>query len=285
MLKKGEADAIDVSISSKKQVTDAGFKVKTISDAWNHSIVLYGSALPAAGPTYNKSVRQALSLAVNRDEVAKFIYDGDAVPGAQQTLTPVTLGFDPNLKPDPYDVEKAKQLLKDGGYEKGFNISLYTFPQAGNPELGRLAEVVAGYWDKIGVKATIIPIDLAGMRAMYNATPQPDKLVGQASTFALIQRGSSINQMRLLYHSKDVFRVDQNPEVDKLIDDSLKEADVKKVDENIRKAAQIEFDAARGFSVVRPNMLLALGKNVGDIQVIKGLPNWTKMMASATPAK
>lgn len=285
MLKKGEADAIELSIAAKKQVTDAGLTVKTNSDTWIHNVLLYGTALPQAGPTYNLGVRQAMSLAINRDEVVKYVYDGEAAPSAQFLFTPVTLGFDPNLKPDPYDVNKATQLLKDAGYGNGFTITLYTFPQGGNPELAKLAEVVAGYWDKIGIKTNIVPLDLAAMRAMYNTTPQDPKVIGQASTMATIQRGSSVSQMHLVYHSKDVFRLAQDPQIDQLIDANFNEADVAKVDSNLKKAAQILFDQVRGISVVRPHMLLGMGKNVGDFEVVKGLASWTKMMASATHAQ
>jgi peptide/nickel transport system substrate-binding protein len=61
-------------------------------------------------------VRQALNYAVNWDEILKTIYHGYAHRLATIFL-PSGFGYDPDLKPYPYDPGKAKQLLQEAGYK------------------------------------------------------------------------------------------------------------------------------------------------------------------------
>ncbi|TMG33751.1 MAG: ABC transporter substrate-binding protein, partial [Chloroflexi bacterium] len=60
----------------------------------------------------NKSLRQALNYAINKQELAEKLYSGAGV-AAVGALPPTSWGFDSTLKGYPYDPEKAKSLLKD----------------------------------------------------------------------------------------------------------------------------------------------------------------------------
>ncbi len=77
---------------------------------------VYCAELNCAKPPFNDvRVRQAMNYAVDWDAILKSIYGGNAVRLACAFL-PSGFGFDPNLKPYPYDPEKAKALLREAGY-------------------------------------------------------------------------------------------------------------------------------------------------------------------------
>jgi peptide/nickel transport system substrate-binding protein len=61
-------------------------------------------------------VRQAVNMAVNWDKILKNIYLGYATRLPTCFLSS-GFGYDPNLKPYPYNPEKAKALLKEAGYQ------------------------------------------------------------------------------------------------------------------------------------------------------------------------
>jgi peptide/nickel transport system substrate-binding protein len=97
-------------------------------------------------------VRQALNYALDRNALAKVLNAGKGTPTSEQAL-PGTDGYDETLvNMYPYDVNKAKQLLKDAGYANGFDLTILSVPLVG---LDTLAQAVASYWKAIGVNVKI----------------------------------------------------------------------------------------------------------------------------------
>jgi peptide/nickel transport system substrate-binding protein len=75
------------------------------------------------GPTSNLMVRQAISRAIDRDNIVAIAHLGVA---ATCILPPTMPGYDPACDPYPYDPDAARQLLADAGYADGFDTTLYT---------------------------------------------------------------------------------------------------------------------------------------------------------------
>lgn len=76
-------------------------------------------------PFDKKEVRQAITMLINREEILSGIYEGFGI-AADGPLPPGVFGHDENLKPLPYDPEKALELLKEAGYEDGFKTTIWT---------------------------------------------------------------------------------------------------------------------------------------------------------------
>ena len=107
----------------------------------------------AKNPLKELKVRQALSLAINRNGIKTQIMDGySALTG--QLLPEGAVGFDPTLKPDPYDPAKAKALLAEAGYPQGFQLTL-NGPNDRYVNDGQIVESVAQMWTRIGVKTAV----------------------------------------------------------------------------------------------------------------------------------
>ena len=76
-------------------------------------------------PFKNLFVRQALNYALNRSAIVKLAYQGHAIPGG--SFMPYKMQYyDSGIRPYPYNVAKARQLLAKGGYPHGFNTFLIT---------------------------------------------------------------------------------------------------------------------------------------------------------------
>lgn len=74
-------------------------------------------------PLDNPKVRLAISYAINRDTITDNVYHGYSVP-ASSTIPKGIIGFVES--PITYDPEKAKELLKEAGYEDGFEFTVIT---------------------------------------------------------------------------------------------------------------------------------------------------------------
>lgn len=79
----------------------------------------------------NQKVREALSYAINRDEIANYLLNGTVTP-AKAFLNPAIPGFNEDAKDYEYSVEKAKALLAEAGYANGVQITATVSSADGN---------------------------------------------------------------------------------------------------------------------------------------------------------
>jgi peptide/nickel transport system substrate-binding protein len=108
----------------------------------------------------DRRVRLAVSYAINRDGIVQKIMRGFATP-AGQLSPPGYAGHDDALKPR-YDLNKAKELMREAGYANGFSVTMMA-PNNRYIEDYRVAEAVAAMLAKIN-----ITVDLQTMpKAQY----------------------------------------------------------------------------------------------------------------------
>ena len=73
-------------------------------------------------PLSDVRVRKALYYAIDVDTIIKVL--GLPAEPASQFLSPLIFGYNPTIKRLPYDLNLSRQLLRDAGYENGFNLTL-----------------------------------------------------------------------------------------------------------------------------------------------------------------
>ena len=105
-------------------------------------------------PLKIKEVRQALSLAINRDAIVERVMGGVAAPAGQLLPYPMFGASEKHAKPEAADIEKARALLIEAGYPDGFEITLGA-PSGRYVNDARVAQAVASMWSRIGVKTNV----------------------------------------------------------------------------------------------------------------------------------
>jgi peptide/nickel transport system substrate-binding protein len=227
-LKTGEADIITVSRENVPEIRDAGLQVFLRE---GQAIVgFYFHQQWEDVPISDIRVREAMNLAVNRDELAEFIFGGLASPGAVYPVpgsAPVT---DPTLEPYGYDPERARQLLEEAGYGDGFEVTVHSYPRSDVPEGPRMIEALAGYFDEIGVKANILPTEYSKYRTGRRAQTIP----GEMGYLGAPNRPfpGFVGLMRALQHSTSPFTSTKDPEFDRLIEAMEGTLDPKEAEEH-----------------------------------------------------
>lgn len=111
---------------------------------------------PAQKPLDNKLVRQAINYAVDKEAIIDEILGGY---GKQISTFQSELSFGNNkeLKPYPYDPEKAKELLKEAGVKEGTTLDLTIPGNDGN--FKEISQAVAFYLEEVGLKVNINSVD------------------------------------------------------------------------------------------------------------------------------
>ncbi len=111
------------------------------------------------GPFSDQKVRQALSLAIDREGLNKKVYFGlGESPNSMLPRLRYDAGSD-TIKPTPFDLAQAKSLIASSGYASGFTAKL-EYP-SGNAAFDSLAAVLQAAWADLGVKVQLLPEDQA----------------------------------------------------------------------------------------------------------------------------
>jgi peptide/nickel transport system substrate-binding protein len=108
-------------------------------------------------PLRDLRVRKALNYAINKQELMRYAFKGNAfeMKGVLTEKSGVDLS---TTKSYEWDIEKARELLKDGGYEKGFKMKLYY-----QDKDYLIAQIIKRFYDLLGVEAEILPMDYEWM--------------------------------------------------------------------------------------------------------------------------
>ena len=111
-------------------------------------------------PLDNVKVRQAIAHALNRSLYIQAIYKGMAKP-AHTPVPPNLWGHNSKIKSYKHDVEKAKKLLKEAGYEKGLQLELWTLPisRPYNPNGRKMGELMQADLKKVGITVRLVTYD------------------------------------------------------------------------------------------------------------------------------
>jgi peptide/nickel transport system substrate-binding protein len=213
-------------------------------------------------PFDNKLVRQALNYAIDKEAIINAFYGGQAIP-AVNAMPPSIEGYNDSVKDYPYDLEKAKALLKEAGFANGFEMDLWAMPVARPymPEGMKVAEVIQESFSKIGVKAKIQSVDWA--------TYLDKAAKGEFDAFMLGWTGDNGDADNFLYTLLDKDSIGSNNYSfyanDSLHDVLIKaqtESDQEKRNVLYKQAQEIIKDDAPWVPLVHSTPLLAASKDV-----------------------
>jgi peptide/nickel transport system substrate-binding protein len=125
-------------------------------------------------PFVNKKVRQALNIAINREELLKTVFAGRAELAYLSLWVPTSEGWNPKWESKfkelyAYNPEKARQLLKEAGYGPGnpLKFEFWAFTEPGESEGPAIADALAIYFRNVGVQAEVQMHDWSKIRTAY----------------------------------------------------------------------------------------------------------------------
>jgi peptide/nickel transport system substrate-binding protein len=199
-LERGDVDLIgNLSFDRLLELKNKSYRLQEVGLPTLANISFPGTFM-TQDPTSDVRVRQAMSYAINRQEICDTFYKGLAKPGGFWFFSGQTWGFDPaSFKADPYDPNKARQLLQDAGYPSKFNpqtITLYTTAVAAD-----LMQILQGYWQAVGVNVDVQPVDTPVYNGLVfvRAKEPTEKQVG--AIWPWVNAGFFNN----VYHSANMF--------------------------------------------------------------------------------
>lgn len=267
MLKRGEVDVIEISLDSIDEMKSAGFELRYGINPNQVGMGFPATWMDTGQPVMDVRVRKALSLAINREEMSQTFFKGFATPSIIRSMSPHTWGFDPSWKPDPYDPQKAKELLAEAGYPSKFKdpvVTVWARKVMGAGWLDKWSELMAGYWEAVGVKTKVTPIDNAALSNMARGVPPDQKVWGTAVPGTLGNGPHMVYHIYNQYGKTGAGPLLQDDEMEDLYMKVFNEVDENKRIEIYRKAMVLGREKAVALPAVDVKLVYAVSNKVGD---------------------
>jgi peptide/nickel transport system substrate-binding protein len=224
--------------NDKKLKVIDGPEVRTIYLAPDlGSTELKYSDVKGKNPFKDKRVRQALSLAIDREAIRRSIMSGLSIP-AGIIVAPGVNGNSKDIDvPVKVDVAGAKKLLTEAGYPNGFEVRL-NCPNNRYVNDEKICQAIVAMWARVGVKAQLVAENMATFAQKFQNFDSSLYMLGWGvATYDAQYTIQSLVRTRVAGSDGNYnFSKISDPVVDKLTDAMKSETDVPKRNAMIREA-------------------------------------------------
>lgn len=225
-----------------------------------NNLFLNLNAIDSGSPFRDQRVRLAVAHAVDYDAIIKYILFGQGVRTAQ--LAPGSIGFDPDLKPHPYDPDKARQLLVEAGYPAGITINCYNLTTPREPYIKEVGETIYAYLAEVGIRCRIVQMEYGAWINLgrFSTRPWMDGL--QSTMWGQGLPGDPTDAWGGHLHSNGqgwgTYSYHSDPELDVMIEQLRRLIDDEPRAALIRQIARLKHQrAAGGIPTYRPVLAFA----------------------------
>jgi peptide/nickel transport system substrate-binding protein len=234
-LRAGNADVIvNVPPDSIEEITSSGRA--TVKSVPSTRVAIFFLNTLEYPQFRDRRVRQALNYAVDVDSIVKHVMRdyGLRVP---TIVAPYFTGYNPNLKPYPFDAERAKRLLAEAGYANGFDMEILV-PQ-GRYLLGvEAAQAIAGYLNRVGIRTRLNVVEFG----VFAKTTQERKI--KESMYAA-WGNALFNPLdaykALVVTGSDAFSWYSNKQVDELYQKAASTADLRRHTQYLQQMEELIY--------------------------------------------
>ena len=234
MLKKGEADiayaldgedAENVRRDPKLQLIPS----KHASIYW----IEFAEQWDPKSPWADKRVRQAAIYALDRQAINEASCLGFCPPTS--IIVPRVMDFALQTPGAPYDMAKAKQLLREAGYPNGLDAGEFV----PTPPFYATAEAAVNYLNTAGIRVRIRTME----RAAFLAAWREKKLRGLFMA-AVGNSGNAATRAAEFIYSKGSYAYGGYPDLDDMILQQARERDPRKREAILHRIQQLTIDRA-----------------------------------------
>jgi peptide/nickel transport system substrate-binding protein len=233
MLKRGEVDiAYNLRGPLAEEVRRTpGLKLMAAPLAATFWIDFTGSQWDPKSPWYDRRIRLAASLAIDR----KAINETETLGLSKVASSIIPAGFElswhaPELR---YDPERARKLLAEAGYPRGFDAGDYTC----DISLASVGEAVVHYLGAIGIVTRLRPLERVAFLNQWREKKVKGLLQAANAGF-----GNAATRIERDVISSGAYAFGSYPEIDDLFQQQQKEIDPKKREALLHQIQQIVYE-------------------------------------------
>lgn len=229
----------------------------------------------------DKRFRQALSYAIDRKGLIEMLYHGRGYPFSVFSSPGNKTWYPEHLAPYPYDVEKAKTLLKDIGlvdtnnngifeYEPGKDIQITLHTNSENQRRIRIGNVLKEDFRKLGLQTRLIPMPFKNLVQLTDFTLNYDCYIlgwgGATPPDPVMSKNVILSSGNLHdWHSNQKEpHTSWEAEIDKYMQENQTTLDLKKRIAAWHKIEAIWHEQQPQQMIAVPNKFVALKNKIGN---------------------
>jgi peptide/nickel transport system substrate-binding protein len=254
MLKRGETDiayAITGELGEEVQRTP-GLTLRPTPFVSTHWLV-FADQWDKSSPWYDRRVRLAATHAVDRQAVNQ----AQTLGFSKITGSIIPTSFDFYWQPPtyPYDAARAKQLLAEAGYPKGFDAGDFWVDAA----TSGYAEPVLNYLQAAGIRTRLRPLERAGFLKAYQEKKLKHIIYSLSGVF-----GNAATRIEAFTISSGIYAYGGYPDIDGLFREQAGELDHKKREATLHRIQQLMHEKVMYLPIWQLVLLQAHGPRVAE---------------------
>jgi peptide/nickel transport system substrate-binding protein len=254
MLKKGEAD---IAYSLDGEDAESVRRDPRLALIPSKHASTYWIDLPEQwdpkSPWGDRRVRLAANYALDRKAINDVACLGFCSPTG--VIVPRVMDFALQAPPPAYDPAKARQLLAEAGYPKGFDVGDFT----PTPPFVTVAEAAANFLNAVGIRSRMRSME----RATFLAAWREKKLRG-IFLAAVGNSGNAASRVESFIYSKGSYAYGGYPDIDDLFQQQARERNVARRAALLHQIQQLTIDRAMFVPVMDYRQLRGVGPRLAD---------------------
>jgi peptide/nickel transport system substrate-binding protein len=224
-------------------------------------------------------VRKAISLAIDRQEMVDILFFGHGEV-CRGPFMPGTFAFNDAIKAPQQDIQKAKALLKEAGYDEKHPLAFEIVTNSNNKTRVYATQIIQHQLKKVGIKVTIRAME---WQAFLNTIVNPRKYEAIVLGWALGLMPDAYS----IWHSEGDkkggfnFIHYKNEKVDRLIKKAEKTVDREKLGLIYREIFALIVQDNPYLFLYIPNSITVVNKNIKNVSpsiigVMHNVIDWIK---------
>lgn len=178
-LEAGTVDVISVSIDDMERLSaNPQFTIISIESPSLDSI----SVNLEREYFQDARVRQAMQMAIDRENITANLYQGQAIVRNSPIFGPAWMGVPEGLNEWPFDPDGARALLEEAGWDPNLEVEMM-YGAGANSTFQAMVAVIQQQWADVGIKVNLLQLDAAELNRKLVTEPDYDLYIGGGGVY------------------------------------------------------------------------------------------------------